>query len=59
MLVLVIGDLHIPSRAHDLPNKFKKLLVRTRRLLKAPLLPLIIVVATLGPRQDRSNHMHR
>ncbi|GAA5921881.1 hypothetical protein JCM3775_003398 [Rhodotorula graminis] len=27
MLVLVIGDLHIPNRAHDLPAKFKKLLV--------------------------------
>ncbi|BGP18437.1 hypothetical protein JCM10213_001684 [Rhodosporidiobolus nylandii] len=27
MLVLVIGDLHIPVRAHDLPAKFKKLLV--------------------------------
>ncbi|KAF9320536.1 Vacuolar protein sorting-associated protein 29 [Podila epicladia] len=27
MLVLVIGDLHIPNRAHDLPLKFRKLLV--------------------------------
>ncbi|PWN50505.1 Metallo-dependent phosphatase [Violaceomyces palustris] len=27
MLVLVIGDLHIPYRSHDLPAKFKKLLV--------------------------------
>ncbi|PWY99008.1 Metallo-dependent phosphatase [Testicularia cyperi] len=27
MLVLVIGDLHIPFRSHDLPAKFKKLLV--------------------------------
>lgn len=27
MLVLVIGDLHIPHRVHDLPAKFKKLLV--------------------------------
>ncbi|GAA6048827.1 hypothetical protein JCM3770_003641 [Rhodotorula araucariae] len=27
MLVLVLGDLHIPNRAHDLPAKFKKLLV--------------------------------
>ncbi|ORZ19900.1 vacuolar protein sorting-associated protein 29-like protein [Absidia repens] len=27
VLVLVIGDLHIPHRAHDLPLKFKKLLV--------------------------------
>lgn len=26
-MVLVIGDLHIPFRAHDLPAKFKKLLV--------------------------------
>lgn len=28
MLVLVIGDLHIPLRSHDLPPKFKKLLVQ-------------------------------
>ncbi|KAJ3554655.1 hypothetical protein NP233_g12372 [Leucocoprinus birnbaumii] len=27
VLVLIIGDLHIPHRAHDLPSKFKKLLV--------------------------------
>jgi predicted phosphodiesterase len=27
VLVLVIGDLHIPHRAHDLPAKFKKLLL--------------------------------
>ncbi|KAK0528016.1 Vacuolar protein sorting-associated protein 29 [Tilletia horrida] len=27
MLVLVIGDLHLPFRAHDLPQRFKKLLV--------------------------------
>lgn len=27
VLVLVIGDLHIPHRVHDLPAKFKKLLV--------------------------------
>jgi vacuolar protein sorting-associated protein 29 len=27
MLVLVIGDLHIPHRTHDLPAKFKKLLL--------------------------------
>ncbi|PWN45095.1 Metallo-dependent phosphatase [Ceraceosorus guamensis] len=27
MLVLVIGDLHLPHRAHDLPSKFRKLLV--------------------------------
>jgi len=27
VLVLVIGDLHIPIRSHDLPAKFKKLLV--------------------------------
>ncbi|KAL1925627.1 uncharacterized protein VTP21DRAFT_510 [Calcarisporiella thermophila] len=27
VLVLIIGDLHIPHRAHDLPLKFKKLLV--------------------------------
>ncbi|GAA5969085.1 hypothetical protein JCM21900_000689 [Sporobolomyces salmonicolor] len=27
VLVLVLGDLHIPTRTHDLPAKFKKLLV--------------------------------
>ncbi|KAJ7714171.1 Metallo-dependent phosphatase [Mycena maculata] len=27
VLVLIIGDLHIPHRTHDLPSKFKKLLV--------------------------------
>ncbi|TFK26021.1 retrograde transporter [Coprinopsis marcescibilis] len=27
VLVLIIGDLHIPHRTHDLPLKFKKLLV--------------------------------
>ncbi|KAG1441992.1 hypothetical protein G6F56_011249 [Rhizopus delemar] len=27
MLVLAIGDLHIPYRSHGLPEKFKKLLV--------------------------------
>lgn len=27
VLVLIIGDLHIPHRIHDLPTKFKKLLV--------------------------------
>ncbi|PVF97050.1 Metallo-dependent phosphatase [Serendipita vermifera] len=27
VLVLVIGDIHIPYRTHDLPAKFKKLLV--------------------------------
>ncbi|KAJ3570790.1 hypothetical protein NP233_g4167 [Leucocoprinus birnbaumii] len=27
VLVLIIGDLHIPHQVHDLPSKFKKLLV--------------------------------
>lgn len=30
MLVLVLGDLHIPHRASALPSKFKKLLVPGR-----------------------------
>lgn len=30
MLVLVLGDLHIPHRASTLPSKFKKLLVPGR-----------------------------
>lgn len=30
MLVLVLGDLHIPHRCHSLPAKFKKLLVPGR-----------------------------
>ena len=29
-LVLVIGDFHIPHRAHSLPPQFKKLLVREK-----------------------------
>ena len=29
VLVLVLGDLHIPLRTNDLPAKFKKLLVST------------------------------
>jgi hypothetical protein len=28
VLVLIIGDIHIPHRANVLPAKFKKLLVR-------------------------------
>lgn len=32
VLVLVIGDLHIPTLTHDLPAKFKKLLVRLMTL---------------------------
>lgn len=31
VLVLVIGDLHIPTLTHDLPAKFKKLLVSKGR----------------------------
>jgi len=34
VLVLVIGDLHIPNLTHDLPAKFKKLLVSFPSLLK-------------------------
>ncbi|KAL3215367.1 hypothetical protein MRX96_034084 [Rhipicephalus microplus] len=30
MLVLVLGDLHVPHRCHSLPAKFKKLLVPGR-----------------------------
>jgi vacuolar protein sorting-associated protein 29 len=30
MLVLVLGDLHIPQRCANLPSKFKKLLVPGR-----------------------------
>jgi len=30
MLVLILGDLHVPHRAHGLPNKFKALLVPGR-----------------------------
>jgi hypothetical protein len=33
-LALVIGDLHIPDRAGDLPAKFKKLLVCNDRLMR-------------------------
>jgi hypothetical protein len=31
VLVLIIGDLHIPMRCHDLPAKFKKLLASTHQ----------------------------
>ena len=30
VLVLVIGDLHVPHRAHDLPKAFKKMLIPGR-----------------------------
>jgi vacuolar protein sorting-associated protein 29 len=30
MLVLVLGDLHVPYRSQGLPSKFKKLLVPGR-----------------------------
>ena len=30
MLVLVLGDLHIPHRAPDIPQKFKKMLQKAR-----------------------------
>ncbi len=30
MLVLVIGDLHVPHRTHSIPAKFRKLLVPGR-----------------------------
>eukprot|EP01111_Echinosteliopsis_oligospora_P013351 TRINITY_DN476_c0_g1_i1.p1 TRINITY_DN476_c0_g1~~TRINITY_DN476_c0_g1_i1.p1 ORF type:complete len:185 (+),score=52.09 TRINITY_DN476_c0_g1_i1:67-621(+) len=30
VLILVVGDTHIPHRAHDLPSRFKKLLVPGR-----------------------------
>jgi hypothetical protein len=38
VLVLIIGDLHIPDRVSDLPPKFKRLLVSS---LPRPLLPLL------------------
>lgn len=36
VLVLVIGDLHIPTLTHDLPAKFKKLLVSVLTRLVRP-----------------------
>lgn len=39
VLVLVIGDLHIPTLTHDLPAKFKKLLVRPPRPCQLPTAP--------------------
>ena len=57
VLVLVIGDLHIPYRIHDLPAKFKKLLVggvqaaaAANRVLNRPIL--------LGSWQNPANNMH-
>jgi hypothetical protein len=41
VLVLIIGDLHIPMRCHDLPAKFKKLLVRPLRVIETSPLRLI------------------
>lgn len=37
VLVLIIGDLHIPIRTHDLPAKFKKLLVSRSDLTSSAL----------------------
>jgi vacuolar protein sorting-associated protein 29 len=40
--VLVLGDLNIPHRATDVPEKFKKMLV-------SPLVLVLILVSTLTP----------
>jgi vacuolar protein sorting-associated protein 29 len=56
VLVLVIGDLHIPNLMHDLPAKFKKLLVcpeAHREIYYARR-----VTDRLGARQDWANYMY-
>lgn len=72
VLVLVLGDIFIPTRTHDLPAKFKKLLVRVPLVeptthfardvlehgLKSSGSHLMPHYAT-GPRQDSANRLHR
>ena len=51
--VLVIGDLHIPHRAHDLPATFKTMLV-------SPPFPLSssLVFVSISPHNLSYNHLH-
>jgi hypothetical protein len=55
VLVLVIGDLHIPYRTHDLPAKFKKLLVGWLSGSGAPRLTPLVA----GSGKDSADNMHR
>jgi hypothetical protein len=55
VLVLVIGDLHIPNLMHDLPAKFKKLLVRLAR--SVPNCSGRFTYPS-GARQDWADHLH-
>ena len=52
VLVLVIGDLHIPTLTHDLPAKFKKLLVGSVLLIHRE----SQLIAGTG--QDRADNMY-
>jgi hypothetical protein len=61
VLVLVIGDLHIPYRVHDLPAKFKKLLVSG---VQAATFATVYLTATYfntlsGSWQNPANNMYR
>jgi hypothetical protein len=61
VLVLVIGDLHIPYRIHDLPAKFKKLLVSGVQAATTPILathPRRFFDKLLGPWQNPANNMY-
>lgn len=52
VLVLVIGDLHIPTLTHDLPAKFKKLLVGSVLLIHSD------SQLITGTGQDRADNMY-
>jgi hypothetical protein len=58
VLVLIIGDLHIPTRIHDLPAKFKKLLVSPYRL-RYTLHTLAHIRRMTGTRKDWADSVYR
>jgi hypothetical protein len=58
VLVLIIGDLHIPTRIHDLPAKFKKLLVSPHRLCYT-LQTLAHTRRMTGTRKDWADSVYR
>jgi len=57
VLVLVIGDLHIPYRIHDLPAKFKKLLVSGAQTASAAN-RVLNRAKLLGSWQNSANNMY-
>ena len=54
-LVLVIGDLHIPQRATDVPKKFKSLLVADRRTRLSIMLELMMLTSVNRRFPERSS----